>query len=92
MSDLYTLSPEHIVLYGVGWCSDCHRARKVFAQSGVKYIDIDVDQDVKGSEFIIKINEGGRSVPTIVFPDGTTLTEPSNAVLAAKLEGYKQTA
>jgi mycoredoxin len=86
MPDLYTLSPEQIVLYGVSWCGDCRRARQVFAENNINYLDIDIDQDEKASEFVRQQNRGSRSVPTIIFPDGSTLTEPDRPTLIHKLE------
>jgi mycoredoxin len=85
MSDLYNLKPSQIVLYGVSWCGDCHRARKVLAEKQTLYLDIDIDADAKAAEFVVKNAKGFRSVPTIVFPDGTVMIEPSTDELAAKL-------
>lgn len=92
MTDLYTLSPDIITFYGVSWCGDCRRARQVFADKQVKFIDIDIDKDSKAAEFVKQLNHGNRSVPTIVFPDGAHLTEPDTLTLGKKLDGYKQTA
>jgi len=92
MPDLYTFSPTQIILYGVTWCGDCRRARQILADKSIQYADIDIEQDELATEFVKKINRGNRSVPTIVFPDGTTLTEPDGATLTKKLEAYQQTA
>jgi len=92
MNELYTLQPSQIVLYGVTWCGDCRRARRVLAEMKVSYLDIDIDADQQGEAFVKQINRGSRSVPTIVFPDGSTLTEPDNVTLANKLNTIKQTA
>ena len=86
MTDLYTLNPEIIVLYGVDWCGDCRRARRVFEEKKVIYLDVDIDQDVKASEFVKGQHGGSRSVPTIIFPDGSVLTEPDSQTLLEKLE------
>jgi mycoredoxin len=85
-TDLYTLQPGQIVLYGTSWCGDCRRARSVFAELGVQYLDIDIDADSQAEQFVRQINRGSRSVPTIVFLDGSTLTEPDNATLFNKLK------
>ncbi len=83
--NLYSRETNQIVLYGVTWCSDCVRARRVFEKNDVEYIDIDIDKDPQGATFVKEINKGSRSVPTIVFPDGAILVEPSNKELNAKL-------
>ena len=82
--DLYTLSPSRIVVYGVDWCPDCRRARFFFKRKGISVLEINVDQDERAAEFVKQVNHGNRSVPTIIFPDGTTLVEPSEAELNAK--------
>ena len=90
--DLYNLSPIQITLYGVVWCGDCRRARRIFADKAVQFVDIDVEHDEKAADFVKKLNGGFQSVPTIIFPDGSTLTEPDSSTLSQKLEAYKQTA
>ncbi|MEW5830287.1 MAG: glutaredoxin domain-containing protein [Chloroflexota bacterium] len=82
--DLYTLSPSRIVVYSVDWCPDCRRARFFFKRKEISVLEINVDQDKQAAEFVKQVNHGNRSVPTIIFPDGTKLVEPSEAELNAK--------
>lgn len=91
MSDLYHLHPSSIVFYGTSWCGDCRRAQQIFSQMNVEYIEVDIDADQQAEDFVKQVNRGNRSVPTIVFPDGSTLTEPDNVSLSNKLNQYKQT-
>ncbi len=84
-NNLYSRDPKQIVLYGVSWCSDCVRAKKVLAENNIEYFEIDIDNDSKAAEFVKDINGGSRSVPTIIFPDGEVLVEPSNKELSTKL-------
>ena len=81
-----------IVMYGTAWCGDCALAMRIFAQRAVDLdrIDVhghgvDIDQHPEVVPLVLKINRGMRSVPTIVFPDGSTLTEPSASQLEQKL-------
>ena len=76
---------EEILVYTTTWCGDCRRAKKVFAALGVPYAEIDIDSQPAAAEQVRLLNDGMRSVPTIVFADGTILTEPSTHVLEAKL-------
>ena len=92
MTDLYTYSPSKIVLYGIVSCGDCRRARQVMDENKIHYLDIDLDHDEKAAEFVIKHNRGYRSAPTIIFPDGSFLTEPDRATLTEKIQAYKPTA
>lgn len=80
-----------IVLYGTSWCSDCKRSKKFFGEQRIRYTFIDVESDAAGLAFVEKVNDGKQIIPTIVFPDGAVLVEPSNADLAEKL-GLQTTA
>lgn len=74
-----------LVVYGTAWCGDCYRSKRFLDRNGVPYTWVDIDQDAEGAKQVIEINQGRRSVPTIVFPDGSTLTEPSDGQLGRKL-------
>lgn len=84
-TDLYSLMPSSIMVYGATWCPDCKRAKQFLGEQRIQYNNIDIDDDAKSIEFVEKVNSGKRSIPTIVFPDGQILVEPSNAQLAEKL-------
>ncbi|MGE5252266.1 MAG: FAD-dependent oxidoreductase [Bacteroidota bacterium] len=76
---------EPIVVYSTTWCPDCKRAKRFFGEQRVPYVNIDIEEDPQAMAFVEKTNQGKRIIPTIVFPDGSILVEPSNAELAAKL-------
>lgn len=80
-----------IVLYGTTWCYDTFRAKKILDKNNIAYQWIDIDKDMDGRKFVEETNHGYRSVPTIVFPDGSILVEPSNDELLTKL-GLSQSA
>lgn len=77
---------EEITMYAADWCGDCRRSKRLLESLGVKYILIDVEADEKAAEKVIEINGGMRSIPVILFPDGTHMTEPSDIDLSAKLK------
>jgi mycoredoxin len=79
-------SPE-IVVYGTTWCPDCRRAQRVLDRAGQPYTYINIESDEQAAAYVMQINRGNQSVPTIVFPDGSILVEPSNTALQAKLVG-----
>jgi mycoredoxin len=83
--------PDKIVIYGTNWCGDCRRARRFFDQNKISYDFINIDQDKEAEQYVKMTNKGFRSVPTILFPDGSILVEPSNQTLAEKF-GIKVTA
>lgn len=76
---------EALMFYGTAWCPDCSRARNFLDKQRIAYVNIDIDKSPEGRAVVEKLNRGNRSVPTIVFPDGTFLVEPSTAQLAQKL-------
>ncbi|MBU6332863.1 MAG: glutathione S-transferase N-terminal domain-containing protein [Chloroflexi bacterium] len=74
------------IMYGTPWCGDCRRSRRLLDQRQVAYQYIDIETDDAARQRVIEINQGNQSVPTIIFPDGSVLVEPSNAVLGAHLD------
>ena len=76
--------PE-LKVYGAPWCPDCKRSKKFLAEHRIPMDWIDIDQDREGLRVVQEIQAGGRSIPTIVFPDGSHLIEPSDDELARKL-------
>jgi len=80
--------PERmIIVYGTSWCGDCKRTRRFLDERNIAYSWIDIDTDLQARKFVEDTNHGFRSVPTIIFPDGSILVEPSNNQLANKLDG-----
>jgi len=77
---------SQITLYGSATCGDCRRSKRYLDSRNVQYNYIDVEADESASNKVIEINGGMRSIPVIIFPDGTHLTEPADKDLEAKLE------
>lgn len=80
------MSMPEIMVYSTSWCPDCRRAVRVLDQNGASYRYVDIEQDAEAAAFVEQVNGGFRSVPTIIFPDGTRMVEPSNAELIGKLK------
>ena len=83
--------PDAILVYGHPTCPNIGPVRGLLTQSKVKFEYIDIHQDGDAAARVRAINNGNESVPTLVFPDGSTLTEPTVGELRSKLEslGYK---
>ncbi len=79
-----TDTPE-ITLYGNMWCGGSRRARQFFERQGIPFKWVDIDKDETAAKFVESVNHGYRSVPTIVWADGSMLVEPSEDALAKKL-------
>ncbi len=75
-----------IEFYGADWCGDCRRSKRQLDELGVAYDYIDTEKVDGAVAKVLEYNRGAQSIPVIVFPDGTHLTEPSNPALRAKLQ------
>jgi len=84
MTNFHTLNPTQIVMYTTQYCADCLRAKKFFEANEIPFVSVGLEGDAEATEFVIQVNNGYRSVPTIVFPDGSILVEPSWEELKAK--------
>ena len=73
------------VMYGTTWCSMTKRARKVFEEARIEYEWIDIDKDETAAKFVESVANGYRSVPTIVYLDGSIMVEPSSHQIKEKL-------
>jgi mycoredoxin len=78
--------PAEIVMYTTDWCPDCWRAKQVMNSLKVAYQEVNITSDEEATELVLELNNGHRSVPTILFPDGSVLTEPPMTVLMQKLK------
>ena len=79
------MAQADITMYGADWCGDCRRSKRLFEELDVQVNHIDVEADESGAAKVQEINGGAKSIPVIVFSDGTHLTEPSDNDLKAKL-------
>ena len=76
---------DQITVYGAPWCPDCRQSKQFLGEQRVRYNWVDIDKDQQGREYVQSVNDGKQIIPTIVFPDGSVLVEPTNADLASKL-------
>lgn len=76
---------KKVIMYGTTWCYATRQARAVFDKNNIPYEWIDIDYDEDGRKYVESVNRGYRSVPTILFPDGSLLVEPTMLELNHKL-------
>jgi glutaredoxin-like protein len=79
------MAEETLLVYGADWCGDCRRTKRFLNDNQIVFRWVNIEQDKSGEQFVLATNRGMRSIPTIVFPDGSILVEPSNRKLADKL-------
>jgi thioredoxin reductase (NADPH) len=78
-------TPTPLVVYGATWCPDCRRAKQFLASHRIAYDWVDLEEHPERTVEVESRNDGKRIIPTIVFPDGSFLAEPSNDELADRL-------
>ena len=74
-----------LTIYSTPWCGYCHRLMKQLDREGVGYTAVDIEQDPSAAEYVMSVNGGNQTVPTVVFADGSALTNPSVAQVKARL-------
>ncbi len=66
-----------LTIYSTAWCGPCHRLKAQLDRAGVDYTEIDIERDLEAAAYVMAVNHGNQTVPTVAFPDGSTLTNPS---------------
>lgn len=72
-------------MYSTPWCGYCHRLRGQLDREGINYDVVDIEQQPEAAAIVEKANGGNQTVPTLVFADGTAMTNPSLAQVKAQL-------
>jgi len=72
-------------MYTTPWCGFCRNLKKQLARDGIEMTEVDIEQDPAAAEFVMSVNGGNQTVPTVVLPDGTTLVNPSAAQVRERL-------
>lgn len=78
-------SPNKITLYSSGWCAQSRSVENFLKRNEIDVHKIDIDGDNEARQQLIDLNNGFASVPTLLFPDGTKLTEPSFSEIRQKI-------
>lgn len=79
------METSRITMYGTLTCSDCRTAKRILGEQGAEYDFIDIDADPSAADEVLKLNRGRRTIPTMIFPDGSVLVDPSRRELLAAL-------
>ena len=66
-----------LTMYSTSWCGFCHRLKSQLDREGIAYDVVDIEQDQAAAEFVMSVNGGNQTVPTLKFSDGSALTNPS---------------
>ena len=74
-----------LIMYTTQWCGFCRRLKAQLGRAGVEITEIDIERDHAAAEFVMSVNGGNQTVPTLLYPDGSTATNPSLAEVKAAL-------
>lgn len=74
-----------MIMYTTAWCGYCHRLKSQLTRAGVEFVEVDIEQNPSAAQTVMAVNRGNATVPTVVFPDGSSATNPSLAEVQARL-------
>jgi mycoredoxin len=66
-----------LIMYSTTWCGYCRRLRSQLDREGIGYSVVDIEQDPAAADYVMSVNGGNQTVPTLRFPDGSALTNPT---------------
>lgn len=72
-----TAAPAAVTMYTTTWCGYCVRLKKLMQREGIQFAEVDIEREAGAADVVMQANGGNRTVPTLVFADGTALTNPS---------------
>lgn len=78
-------APGTVTMFSTTWCGYCRRLKSQMDREGVAYTEIDIEKQPGAASFVEQVNGGNQTVPTVLFPDGSALTNPSLAEVRARL-------
>jgi mycoredoxin len=76
---------SELIMYSTVWCGYCKRLKTMLKSEGIAFTEVDIEHDPASAEFVMSVNGGNQTVPTLKFPDGSALTNPSLKDVKAKL-------
>jgi glutaredoxin-like protein len=83
--EILIMPKTNLTVYGSDWCYDCRRTKRFLTNHAIPFEWFDIEIDQQAEEYVLTVNQGMRSIPTLVFEDGSHLVEPSNIELSKKL-------
>lgn len=78
-------STGDVTMYTTTWCGYCVRLKTAMKAAGITWTEVDIERDEDAAQFVMSVNGGNQTVPTVKFPDGSALTNPSIKDVKAKL-------
>lgn len=76
---------DELVMFTTTWCGYCVRLKRFLDREGIAYREVNIEDDHEAATFVMGVNGGNRTVPTLRFPNGAALTNPSPSEVVAEL-------
>jgi mycoredoxin len=76
---------QPLTMYTTIWCAFCRRLKSQLAAEGIEITEVNIEEDPDATDFVMSVNGGFQTVPTVLFPDGTALTNPSVGAVKQRL-------
>lgn len=81
----YAPASGSVTVFTTSWCGYCRRLRSQLDRDQVTYLEVDIEESPEAADIVMMVNDGNRTVPTVLFPDGSTSTNPSSYEVMARL-------
>ncbi|SEF84575.1 mycoredoxin [Thermomonospora echinospora] len=78
-----------VTMYTTSWCGFCRRLKTQLARDGIYMTEVDIERDTAAAEYVMSVNGGNMTVPTLRFSDGTVMTNPSAKTVKKHLESLE---
>ncbi|HEY8481144.1 MAG TPA: mycoredoxin [Spirillospora sp.] len=79
-----------LTMYTTSWCGFCRRLKSQLARDGIEMREVDIERDPRAAEFVMSVNGGNRTVPTVTIGDEIVLTNPSAKEVKRRLAELQQ--
>jgi len=77
---------QPLTMYTTPWCGYCRRLKAQLAREGIEIIEVDIEREPAAAEYVMTVNGGNQTVPTVLFSDGSTMTNPSVREIKQRME------
>ncbi len=78
-------APGTVTMFSTTWCGYCRRLKTQLDREGIAYSEVNIEETPDAAEFVMQVNGGNQTVPTLLFPDGSSATNPSLAEVKTRL-------
>ena len=76
---------QPLTMYSTTWCAYCKRLKNQLAAEGIEISEVNIEEDPDAADYVMSVNGGFQTVPTVLFPDGSALTNPSITAVKQRL-------